>query len=118
MREKYGKRVEGGRILKGEWATEPGEHNGMFLIRLPRCGEIFKIIAGRGLGWEHVSISLSWRCPTWDEMSAIKRLFWNDDETVVQYHPAKSDYVNQHPYCLHLWRPIDVELPTPDTIMV
>lgn len=23
---------------------------------------------------------------------------------VIQIHPAKSEYVNLHPYALHLWR--------------
>ena len=35
------------------------------------------------------------------------------EEICVEYHPKKSEYVNNHPYCLHIWKPIDVELPTP-----
>ena len=23
----------------------------------------------------------------------------------MQLHPAEQEYINQHPYCLHLWRP-------------
>lgn len=88
---------------------------------------VFQIIASTGLGWEHVSItilshkkknSFVERCPTWEEMCWIKDLFWNDDEVVVQYHPAKSDYINNDPHCLHLWKPIDQCLPTPDSLMV
>lgn len=30
-----------------------------------------------------------------------------------QLHPAKSEYVNIHPYCLHLWRPLEREIPMP-----
>lgn len=65
------------------------------------------------LGWEHVSVSCSNRCPTWDEMCKVKWLFWDDSETVLQFHPAKKDYVNQHPFCLHLWKKIgeNAELP-------
>ena len=113
MRDKYCKRVEGGRVTNGDWATKAGDQNGLFLIRLPGSGLVYNVIAGRGVGWEHVSVSLSYRCPTWDEMAAIKRYFWDDSETVVQYHPAESDYVNVHPYCLHMWRPIDAVLPMP-----
>lgn len=54
--------------------------------------------------WEHVSVSRINRTPTWNEMCRIKELFWDDDETVVQFHPKKSEYVNRHPYCLHLWK--------------
>ena len=55
--------------------------------------------------WEHVSVSTPERCPTWEEMCWIKDLFWDEEETVVQYHPPKSRYVNMHPFTLHLWRP-------------
>ena len=60
--------------------------------------------ASEGAGWEHVSVSLPDRCPTWEEMSFIKNLFWDEEDFVIQIHPAGSDYVDLHPYCLHLWR--------------
>src|SRR5580658_4748259 len=44
--------------------------------------------------FEHVSVSLAHRCPTWEEMCKIKDLFWDDEDVVVQFHPAKSEYVN------------------------
>lgn len=71
------------------------------------------IIASWGGGWEHVSVSLKKRCPTWEEMCMIKDIFWGDDECVVQFHPTKSEYVNAHPYCLHLWKKIGVDFETP-----
>jgi hypothetical protein len=64
-------------------------------------------------GWEHVSVSLPDRCPTWEEMCRVKDLFWRDDETVIQIHPPKAQYVNQHPHCLHLWRKADSEQQLP-----
>ena len=51
-------------------------------------------------------------------MCYVKGLFWEDHECVMQLHPPKSDYVNNHPYCLHMWRPLDVEIPRPDAFMV
>jgi len=51
-------------------------------------------------------------------MCALKDMFFREDETVVQYHPAKSEYVNNRPNCLHLWKPTAEELPTPPAIMV
>lgn len=62
--------------------------------------------AKNGTGWEHVSVSYPHRTPTWEEMNFIKDLFWGEDETVVQLHPPKSEYVNNHPYCLHLWKSV------------
>ncbi|MGN1303754.1 MAG: hypothetical protein ACI4YB_01835 [Oscillospiraceae bacterium] len=80
------------------------------------CGTKSKpasVVFSWGGGWEHVSVSFPNRTPTWDEMCRVKDIFWNDDECVVQYHPPKSEYVNFHPYCLHLWRKIGEEYPMP-----
>jgi hypothetical protein len=77
-----------------------------------------RFICSWGEGWEHVSISLPKRCPTWDEMNYVKGVFWRDDEVVMQLHPAKANYVNNHPFCLHLWRPLNATIPTPPSIMV
>lgn len=74
-----------------------------------------------GAGWEHCSVSITdryKRCPSWEQMCFIKDSFWNDDECCVEYHPAKKDYVNNHEYCLHIWKPIDQEIPTPPSLMV
>ena len=40
------------------------------------------------------------------------------DECVVQFHPPKSEYVNLHPYCLHLWKKIGGTFETPPKIFV
>jgi len=69
--------------------------------------------------WEHVSVSINrQRTPSWDVMCLVKALFWDEEDTVIQYHPPKSEYINMHPYVLHLWRPIGIELPRPNKIMV
>lgn len=83
-----------------------------------------RCLVSDGLGWEHVSVTVAplnknaTRCPTWEEMCHVKDLFWGEDEVVIQYHPAKKDYVSTHEFCLHLWKPIGVELPTPNPLMV
>lgn len=71
------------------------------------------IIASWGGGWEHVSVSLKNRCPTWEEMCMVKDIFWGEEECVVQFHPPKSESVNAHPYCLHLWKKIGETYETP-----
>jgi hypothetical protein len=38
--------------------------------------------------------------------------------TVIQYHPSKDRYVNTNENCLHLWKPINEDLPTPPIILV
>ena len=72
-------------------------------------GQVLRIISSDAIdpmadGWEHVSISLPNRCPNWPEMCFVKDLFWDPEETVVQLHPPKSQWISNHPYCLHLWR--------------
>lgn len=90
-------------------------------------GEIFKlgkrygsVIWSNGGGWEHVSVCPYKRSytPSWDDMCALKDMFFYENETVVQYHPAKSEYVNNMPNCLHLWRSINTDFPVPPSIMV
>lgn len=71
-----------------------------------------------GEGWEHVSISLkSQKDPNWLEMCHVKELLFDDEETVVQFHPKKSEYVDNHP-CLHLWKKQGQEYELPPTYMV
>ena len=71
-----------------------------------------------GIEWEHVSVSLPNRCPNWLEMCHIKDLFWDKNEAVMQLHPAKSEYVNIHQFCLHLWKPLKAEIPLPPMVAV
>jgi hypothetical protein len=92
-------------------------NNGAFVIKL-KFAQIVRVVASDGEGWEHVSVSRADRCPTWEEMCQIKALFWDGEDCVLQYHPPESDYVNIHPYCLHLWRPIGIDVPQPDSLMV
>jgi len=76
------------------------------------------VIFTASLGWEHASVSQPNKTPTWDVMCRIKDIFWSEDECCVEYHPKKEDYVNMHEHCLHIWKPMFEELPTPPAIMV
>lgn len=99
--------------------------NGMFHIIGP-CGATLRIIASGAepmpiedrMGWEHVSISLQKRVPNWKEMCFVKDLFWHPEETVIQFHPPRSQYVNYSAYCLHLWREVGIDAKLPPSIMV
>src|SRR6476661_6327136 len=77
---------------------------GAFMV--PFEGKIFKVIAVSGEGWDHVSVSLPDRTPTWQEMEHIKRLFFKDDEWAYQLHAPPSKHINIHPHVLHIWRPL------------
>ncbi len=105
--------------------TKDGDPFGMFVIPSSASSSVraLKVIANDGLetGWDHVSVSLfgdSQKCPSWNEMCRVKELFWDDDECIVQFHPAKSDHINLHNGCLHLWKYVHGEFPTPPKICV
>lgn len=115
-------KVERGRVRTGSYASEPGSDYGAFVVIGPQ-GEKLRIIASPGdeslgISWEHVSVSTSHRCPTWGEMCFVKDLFWDEEEPVMQLHPPRSTWINNHDYCLHLWRPRDAEIPLPPSIAV
>jgi hypothetical protein len=106
------------RIRTGRIGSDDSIGNaGAFEVKLKR-GQVVFVIASDSMGWEHVSVSRRDRCPTWDEMCQVKALFWDADDCVVQFHPARSEYVNNHPYCLHLWRPVEAEMPMPHSLLV
>lgn len=113
--------IEQYRVTKGRMASNRTYgNNGLFIIHRPKNRSL-QIIVSDGEGWEHVSVTpfnAKGRCPTWDDMCFTKDLFWGKAETVIQYHPPKSEYIDNHPYCLHLWRPIDQEIPRPPAIFV
>lgn len=76
------------------------------------------VIASNGGGWEHASMARPDRVPTWEEMQWLKAELWQAEDCVVQFHPPASRYVNVHPFCLHLWRPLEAELPMPPKWMI
>ena len=93
-----------------------------------RCGEFaidfngirLVIMAATGFGWDHVSVSTVDRCPTWEEMELVAKLFFNADEVAMQLHVPLKDHVNNHPFCLHWWRPRSKlkSIPLPPKILV
>lgn len=129
MKKAFCEIVEKGRMTKSPFFTQRGSRYGAFELTCPKTGGHLRVIVndaetfneeiGGADGWDHVSVSLERRCPTWDEMCWIKELFFDDTECVVQYHPSKSDYINEHPFVLHLWKPGNgVVMPMPPKICV
>lgn len=97
-------------------------NNGFFILPNPKTmkGRLLMVLATDGEGWDHVSVSIPTerRCPTWEEMCFVKDQFWSEEDTVVQFHPPHSQYVNNHEFCLHLWRKQNFEQPLPNSILV
>lgn len=124
MRDHISVHMERARVSQGPFASPEGSLFGAFLWR------DLKIISSgvqgvsqpdhdpEAAGWEHVSVSHKLRPPTWGEMDAVKRQFWTDEECVMQLHVPRTEHINQHANCLHLWRPVDGVIPRPPFILV
>lgn len=118
------------RIHPPSYESSPGDTYGVFLLsdgsdRLYCIATDGDCPGIPGTRWEHVSVTVRnrrglqlQRCPTWDQMAKVKATFWSDEEAVMQLHPPRSDYVNHHPFCLHLWRPTEQPIPLPPSILV
>ena len=93
-------------------------NNGMFIVPYDKL--TLNCLASDGIGWEHVSVTVKGdsKPPSWGIMCYVKDLFWGDEDCIIQYHPPKYLYVNNHPYCLHLWQPTNVKIPIPDPKLV
>jgi hypothetical protein len=114
------------RLRRGQnGSSDDYGNNGFFIIPHYRISFYeLRCMVSDGEGWEHVSVTVgqegkqATRCPTWDEMCFVKALFWKEDECVIEYHPPKREYVSCHPFCLHLWKPIGIDLPLPPSEFV
>ena len=117
------------RVTKGAFGSDESMGNyGAFQIPLtPKTHASVIASDGAETGWEHVSVRIGYRndkgrvierTPTWAEMCQIKALFFEPEEVVMQLHPKESEYVNIHNHVLHLWRPENLEIPTPPQILV
>lgn len=96
------------------------DRNGAFILRGPLGRDLFVMVSD-GLGWDHLSASLVRKeleePPAWVEMCWLKDQFFEPEETVIQYHPPQSQYVN-FSECLHLWRPQEGTVPMPPLMLV
>lgn len=85
-----------GEILGGEWYT---------------WGDV-KAIVTKDEGLWHISVSLAYRYPTWEEVKSA----WYDlvpgAENIAGaiILPRKRDYVNLHPNCFHVFELNDSEI--------
>lgn len=118
MRKAPNKKIADYRVRIGPLGSADSlGNNGAFEI--PTVGDtVLHVIASDQDGWDHVSVSLPDRCPTWTEMDYIRTLFFRGDECVMQLHPPRAKLINDHRHCLHLWRPQTAEIPIPPPNMV
>lgn len=88
--------------------------NGLFRVPFAAVGKRIEpwmpidygllVLISSGCGWDHVSVYLQNRCPTWDEMELIRKMVAEPHETWVQFGVPEKDHISYHPYVLHWWR--------------
>jgi len=129
------------RIKTGQCAsTDKDERNGAFTLWLTPRRRAFMIVSdsthltdaehpeiSKLDPWEHVSVHIKYRnlnqkvsmmTPDWDEMCRVKDVWFGLGEMVIQFHPPQTEYVNTHQHVLHLWKPVNQEIPHPPKIYV
>ena len=102
--------------IAGARCLEEGHDGGWFEVVLK--GRTLRVVASFGGGWDHVSVSLKTRVPSWREMEYVKRLFFEDHEWAIQLHAPPAEHINIHPNTLHLWRSQAVPMTLPPEWMV
>lgn len=119
--------LEPNRLRNTDYASKTGDTFGFFIFQKGKAQIRAMACDALETGWEHVSVSVKYqnakgkiidRCPTWEEMHEIKRIFWDDTECVMQLHPPQENYISNCDSCLHLWRPTGTPIPTPPTTLV
>jgi len=80
-------------------------------------------IESDGRRWMHVSASRAGRCPSWEDMDTVKRIFIGDERIAYQVHPPRAEHydapkgVGPGPRVgtvLHLWAPLEGVPPLPN----
>jgi len=78
-------------------------------IRKDAVGEWYKlgvcnVCVSKDDGKWHISISHPSRYPRYEEIKESRYEFTPDEATMAMIFPSKSEFVNVHPNCFHLWQ--------------
>ena len=94
---------------QGRHPTDPDDLGGAAYVNRDSRLKVIRSKATYSDGdWVHVSLSRPNRLPTWGDLKLVKQAFLGD-VTALQILPKASNYVNIHPFCLHLWYCCDGE---------
>lgn len=103
------------RVLPARWQPRdafPGQL--AWVNRIERLSLILSVgEEDDGRRWLHFSLAGRDRLPTWDEFVRAKELFLGEETKAILVLPPRSQWVNIHPYALHLWVSLDGD-PLPD----
>jgi hypothetical protein len=101
------------RVLPDHWSRRQTMLNGACWVSARGLAVIGEVEQVDGQLWIHVSVSRQSRLPDWADLRAAKNLFMGPERRAIQNLPPESQYYSLHPYCLHMYSPLDHE-PIPD----
>lgn len=87
----------------GQWLNDKRKLSVIASIAVEQDGRV----------WLHLSMAHPSRMPTYEELTYLKRHWAGDERKAIMVLPAKTEHVNIHQNCLHLFVCLD-EDPLPD----
>ena len=90
-----------GDFTSGESSAATYRNKGMGLVVLFSLSTM-----NDGTYFVHCSLSRRSRLPSWQDVKVVKDAFLGEDVEAFHVLPKKEEYINLHPFCLHLWQPI------------
>lgn len=70
-----------------------------------------RVIVSKDGGLWHLSMSYPGKIPSYEQLKSARYKYLPDDILVAQLFPPSKDFVNLHPYVLHLWQLKPEEVP-------
>lgn len=89
----------------GIWSTEQFDKFGRKYVHNLTFQTVIVSVSEEADGqiWAHLSTSFPSRLPTWGDLRKAKDMFLGEDKRAIQVFVPTSEWVNIHPYCLHLF---------------
>jgi hypothetical protein len=103
------------RIILPGWSLVDRSQDGESWVRTSGQSLIWSVAREEdGRLWLHISTAYPDRLPKWGELVAAKEWIAGTDRYAYQVIPPRSRYVNQHPFVLHVFVPLEGDPPLPD----
>lgn len=100
--------------LPCNWSVKAiGDDGGMYKSRDGLAVIISCSIERDGNSWVHLSVSRKKSIPTWVDLINVKEIFLGKDTLAIQILPSRSEYINVHEFCLHIYQCLE-DRPIPD----
>lgn len=101
------------RVLPAGYQCVDDYANAAFYRRADCMSVIAEVAEYQKRLWLHVSCAYVDKLPSWADLREAKTVFCGPKRLALSIIPSEAEYVNIHPYVLHLWCPLDHD-PIPD----